>query len=1375
MRRSKSDPAKYARNYRKISQRRMTQYDDLNEEKEIQRLRSILRNSEKHLKRADEASAEDEKKKRKRKGETDMSNEDNNETSILSKEFLAEQGRGEFGTDDNPLIVVQKKKKKKEKKNLVQLSPEEIKEARAIQKRTARKLQQLEERASQKKKRAELYKKLQEDQAAQPSLQPLLLASGKLSRKETDTKKQAVKKIFNKECAGLSITKEEEELLYPERTVIDELPSSLHSNNASMFLQSTSNVDAVQEKSKKEDKKRQKQRKQDGSDSENMSVDQTEEANDSNEMPGHKKSNLKNPQPAAGVDFAAQMMASLSQLKDKSNEQQKAEKREQKGIETIETARRKERYIPSNPTILKTAAALGLESTGQSDVKKEVIEVKRPEEVEKSRYDLPVTGMEFEIMDAIRNNDVTIICGETGSGKSTQIPAFLYEGGMCLSPGDSSKSFLVGVTQPRRVAAVSTAKRICYELGQGDGQSIKGSGGNGNLVAYKTRYESAGCGDSTRIQFMTDGILLSEIQNDLLLRRYSAIVLDESHERNLNTDVLIGLLSVALPLRKKAALEDPSIPPLKLVLMSATLRVEDFTKNEKLFPTGPPSVVTVPGRTHPVTIHHSKVTELDDYETVAFKKICKIHRKLPPGGILVFLTGKAEIIRMVNRLRRSLSGRDKDKRFRGSDDVGRSQAQMESIDAPREMDDEELDGENSNVDDFEDIDDDLGDDMVTHQNSDDDNIPKEAYILPLYSLLSAGEQAKVFAPTPENHRLIVLATNIAETSITIPGISYVVDTGRQKCRNYNSGTGVASYDIMWISKASADQRAGRAGRTGPGHCYRMYSSSMYSRHMDDFALPEVLTRPLEDIVLAMKAMNISNVASFPFPTGTFSVLFSQVLFDTTDISLTLFDCICCLAPDNSQIEAAVKLLANIGCVDVSSVERDGGDGVVTRLGKAVSKLPLGVRYAKMLLVAAQADVLDYAIVIVAILSESSPFTNHISRDSEEKEEDLDEVDTKVVEERERKKKINRRQWFNHGGDVLAAMLAVGAYTYSGRGVGGATEKLANSKFCQENGLNHAIMCRIQKMRSHLAMIAKNRLGTTTGVAAKTGGFSYKMAPPGKIEQVLLTQSIASGLLDNVALLATPGSISGEYPADLRSAYLGSSSSIKTPLFLDKASYVYTRDYSRLPRWVCYDSIIRKTTKDGRPINVMKNVTPIDPTWLGEIARGTKMVALGVPLPSPPPVYDADQDEILCSVTTKYGSRGWEISPTKIGMYEALNGKDRRETGDFLRDDSFRWFGRFLWEGKVIPEFAGLRQFMNDSPSLITQKTPSSKVNMLVSALSGAGVDSASALRKHWTEKDDKFLFVQLKYWIKRECHSQAKKMWIAGQRQHIKIWKDSSR
>jgi ATP-dependent RNA helicase DHX37/DHR1 len=183
------------------------------------------------------------------------------------------------------------------------------------------------------------------------------------------------------------------------------------------------------------------------------------------------------------------------------------------------------------------------------------------------------------------------------------------------SDGHDEALAVIGVTQPRRVAAVSTAKRVCYEMGHGDGQRIpNGPNRQGNPVAYQTRYETAGLGSKTHIKFMTDGILLQEIQSDLLLRKYSVIILDEAHERNLNTDVLMGLLSAALPLRKQAAEEPGSkLKPLKVVIMSATLRVEDFTDNQELFKASKMTVVKVPGRTHQVTIHHSKVTELDNY------------------------------------------------------------------------------------------------------------------------------------------------------------------------------------------------------------------------------------------------------------------------------------------------------------------------------------------------------------------------------------------------------------------------------------------------------------------------------------------------------------------------------------------------------------------------------------------------------------------------------------------------------------------------------------------------------------------------------------------------------------------------------------------
>ena len=310
MRRSKSDPAKYARNYRKISQRRMTQYDGLDEEKEMKRLRSILRQSEKHLEQVpDEEPPADTKTKRKRHTQKAQEPSTDADMSIFSKEFLKEQGHGEFGDDDNPLYV--QRKKKKNKKPRVQLTPEEIKEAKALQKKTVRKLQQLEARATQKKKRAQLYKKLQEDQKSQAGLQPLLLASGKLSRKNTDTKKQAVKKIFNKEQAGLELTAEEQDILCPERTIVDEMPSSSHSNNANLFLK-------PQDSSSKEANKK-------GDKAENTKSKEGKPTDDKAKESNEKKSDISKPkQSNPAMDFAAQMMASLTTLK-KTTEEKAAE------------------------------------------------------------------------------------------------------------------------------------------------------------------------------------------------------------------------------------------------------------------------------------------------------------------------------------------------------------------------------------------------------------------------------------------------------------------------------------------------------------------------------------------------------------------------------------------------------------------------------------------------------------------------------------------------------------------------------------------------------------------------------------------------------------------------------------------------------------------------------------------------------------------------------------------------------------------------------------------------------------------------------------------------------------------------------------------
>jgi len=1109
--------------------------------------------------------------------------------------------------------------------------------------------------------------------------------------------------------------------------------------------------------------------------------------------------------------FSQMMFASLTSLKSKTDtrnaelasEQEKREQQEAEEKMKLEKEERKHRkvYVPSETPLVSTKHLLDEKSANNniSSVDKSPIKgakkhnivqhINRPADIEESRYDLPVSAMEYEIIDAVRSKDCTILCGETGSGKSTQVPQFLYESGFSVnkkvdgdSIGDNNQSnhLLIGITQPRRVAAISTAKRVCYEMGHGNGQTIS----NNNLVAYQTRYESAGLGPKTHVKFMTDGILLQEIQSDLLLRKYGAIVIDEAHERNLNTDVLLGLLSKSLPLRRKAA-EEGTLPPLKLMVMSATLRVEDFLENERLFPRGEgessessrPVLVKVPGRTFPVSIHHSKVTELDDYEKVAMEKVCKIHRKLPSGGILVFLTGKQEIVRCINRLNQRLEPRCRGKRSttgRGQESegvkdvdmaLGGDAAVVNGSGGFRDMDDEEADGDlfqkaedgEGYHDDF-DVENNESDDIdiADDDGNDDDKRPKKVRILPLYSMLSADEQAKVFAPVPEDTRLIVVATNIAETSITIPGISYVVDSGRQKCRNYHANTGVASYDIMWISKAAADQRAGRAGRTGPGHCYRLYSSSVYSRYLDEFALPEVLTRPLEDVVLAMKAMNVMNVTSFPFVTP----------------------------PGQGQINAAVRLLSNLGCVDISRVEEQGGDGRITPLGEAVAKLPLGVRYGKMLLVAAQANILDYGICLVAVLSESTLFvccTEEITeKDKAEKDSGtdlngMDKVDRYQTLQREKQHKRElKAKWMHDGGDVLSAVKAAGAYAYAGRGAGGNSEKLACRQFCEENGLHLVAMQRVAKMRLHLCKLAMTRLPQAGGIAAETGKYLSSMPPPKRIQECLLRQAIASGLLDNIARRAPPGVLPAEFTGVPRSAYICANSKLKEPLFIDNKSTVH----SKRPEWICYDSIVRKTKKDGTTIATMQRVTPIDPDWLALLCHGSNLMTLGTPLATPMPRYIKEKDSIQCAVKTKFGGHGWEIPPCYVDMYEAIQRENKRsdqrkiQNSAAMIDDSFRWFARYLLEGKIFPELLSLLPMLNDEPTMITRRKPTKKVLMIVSALSDAGVDSASALQKHWSEKDNKFLFKALKPWVKQNHLEDVKRLWIAVVNSNVNAWKN---
>lgn len=254
------------------------------------------------------------------------------------------------------------------------------------------------------------------------------------------------------------------------------------------------------------------------------------------------------------------------------------------------------------------------------------IHVERTDAIQIARLKLPILAEEQIIMETISENSVIILAGETGSGKTTQIPQFLYEAGFA----ENGKQ--IAITEPRRVAAIAMSKRVGYEMGL-----------SSDIVSYLIRFEG-NCTDKTKLKFMTDGVLLKEIECDFMLNKYSVVILDEAHERSAYTDILVGLLSRIVQLRNKKK------NPLKLIIMSATLRVEDFTGNRKLFKV-PPPVIKVDARQFPVTIHFNKATK-DDYVKEAYLKAIKIHTKLPEGGILMFLTGQQEVKQLVKKLRK---------------------------------------------------------------------------------------------------------------------------------------------------------------------------------------------------------------------------------------------------------------------------------------------------------------------------------------------------------------------------------------------------------------------------------------------------------------------------------------------------------------------------------------------------------------------------------------------------------------------------------------------------------------------------------------------------------------------------------------------------
>ncbi|KAK4111212.1 P-loop containing nucleoside triphosphate hydrolase protein [Canariomyces notabilis] len=536
---------------------------------------------------------------------------------------------------------------------------------------------------------------------------------------------------------------------------------------------------------------------------------------------------------------------------------------------------------------------------------------------------LPIAKHRTSILYLVETFPVTIVVGQTGSGKSTQIPQFLENAGWCTD------GKVIGVTQPRRVAAITVAMRVAEEFGCEVGKE----------VGYSIRFEDA-TSSSTRIKFLTDGMLIREALVDPLLSRYSVIMVDEAHERSISSDILLGLLK---KIRKKR-------PDLRIIISSATLQAEDF----RSFFSGPKgeaapddthiddiaSIISLEGRTYPIDILYLD-SPAEDYLEKAVSTVFKIHENEPNGDVLVFLTGRDEIEQAVQAV---------------SEWSTKLPPGSQSI------------------------------------------LP-----LPLYAGLSADQQMYVFEEAPENFRKVIFSTNISEASVTIDGIVYVVDSGFVKLRAYNPKTGIESLTATPVSKASAAQRAGRAGRTRPGKCFRLYTEEAY-QSLPDANVPEIQRSNLAPFILQLKALGIDNVLRFDFLTS----------------------------PPAELMTRALELLYSLGALDDYAK-------LTKPLGMRMAELAVEPMMAKTLLSASSFGCLSEILTIAAMTSlGGSVWIQH-------------EGEKKKTESAKRKFSVEE-------GDHLTLLNVYQAFVTKGR---------REARFCHENLLNFRAMSQAVSIRAQL--------------------------------------------------------------------------------------------------------------------------------------------------------------------------------------------------------------------------------------------------------------------------------------------------------------------
>ncbi|XP_008426371.1 ATP-dependent RNA helicase DHX33 [Poecilia reticulata] len=536
--------------------------------------------------------------------------------------------------------------------------------------------------------------------------------------------------------------------------------------------------------------------------------------------------------------------------------------------------------------------------------------------IEVQRKQLPIYHARTRLVNELRQLHNAIVIGETGSGKTTQIPQYLFEAGI-------GRQGLIAITQPRRVAAISLAARVSEEKRTQLGK----------LVGYTVRFEDV-TSPETKLKFMTDGMLLREAIGDPMLLRYTVVVLDEAHERTVHTDVLFGVVKSAQRRRREL-----NKIPLKVIVMSATMDVDLFSEYFNKSP-----VLYLEGRQHPIQIYYTKQPQ-SDYLQAALVSVFQIHQEAPQShDILVFMTGQEEIEALARTCR----------------------------------------------------------DIAKH-------LPDSCgpmVVIPLYASLPPAQQLRVFQPAPKGCRKVILATNIAETSVTISGIKYVIDTGMVKAKRFNPDSGLEVLAVQRVSKAQAWQRAGRAGREDAGFCYRLYTEQEFD-NLIPTTVPEIQRCNLAGVMLQLMALGIPDVMNFDFMSK----------------------------PSPEAVRSAVEHLELLG-----AVERKDAQVLLTALGKRMASFPLEPRYAKTILLSADFSCSEEILSIVSLLSVDTVLFNPSAR--------RDEV------------LAARKKFTSSEGDHMTLLNIYRAF----KKVGG------NKEWCRENFVNSRNMGLVKDVQAQLREI-----------------------------------------------------------------------------------------------------------------------------------------------------------------------------------------------------------------------------------------------------------------------------------------------------------------